>query len=281
MLAEQSEAETPSTEALLGPPAAPTRVLGRLRDPGRDRPRRHGRRLPGAAALARPAGGLEDAPGRPGRRRGRPGPLPPRDAAAGPLRPPEHRQGPGQRHHARRPALLRDGVRPRLRPGAGLARAGRVPIARAMPRPWAAAPGPGPCCRPAARNASRRPADRPAPQPRLRQARLRPGSRCRSCRCRRFRSCRRPTTTPAATSAAWPCWCATRRWRLQAVHDQEVVHRDVKPANLMLTPDGSRVVLMDFGLAKGQSLALTASQRRWPAGHVALRGPRAAGGRLA
>jgi serine/threonine protein kinase len=25
----------------------------------------------------------------------------------------------------------------------------------------------------------------------------------------------------------------------------------VKPANLMLTPDGSRVVLMDFGVAKG------------------------------
>lgn len=46
---------------------------------------------------------------------------------------------------------------------------------------------------------------------------------------------------------------------LQAVHDQGVIHRDVKLANLILTADGSRVVLMDFGLAKGQSVALTVS----------------------
>ena len=47
---------------------------------------------------------------------------------------------------------------------------------------------------------------------------------------------------------------------LQAVHDQQVIHRDIKPANLMLTPDGNRIVLMDFGLAKGQSLSMTASK---------------------
>jgi serine/threonine protein kinase/Flp pilus assembly protein TadD len=47
---------------------------------------------------------------------------------------------------------------------------------------------------------------------------------------------------------------------LQTVHDQQVVHRDVKPANLMLSPDGTRVVLMDFGLAKGQDTALTSSR---------------------
>ncbi len=37
---------------------------------------------------------------------------------------------------------------------------------------------------------------------------------------------------------------------LQVVHDRRVVHRDVKPENLMLTSDAERVVLMDFGVAK-------------------------------
>ncbi|MFM9960452.1 MAG: protein kinase domain-containing protein [Planctomycetaceae bacterium] len=41
---------------------------------------------------------------------------------------------------------------------------------------------------------------------------------------------------------------------VQAVHDQDLIHRDIKPSNLMITADGQRVVLMDFGLAKGQAL---------------------------
>lgn len=46
---------------------------------------------------------------------------------------------------------------------------------------------------------------------------------------------------------------------LQVVHDHNLIHRDIKPANLLLTSDLSRVVLMDFGLAKSsqQSMALS------------------------
>ena len=46
---------------------------------------------------------------------------------------------------------------------------------------------------------------------------------------------------------------------LHTVHEQGVIHRDVSPGNLMLTPDGQRVVLMDFGLAKGGGASQTVS----------------------
>ena len=45
---------------------------------------------------------------------------------------------------------------------------------------------------------------------------------------------------------------------LQHVHEQDVIHRDIKPLNLLLTKDRARLLLTDFGVARdAQSSSLT------------------------
>jgi eukaryotic-like serine/threonine-protein kinase len=52
---------------------------------------------------------------------------------------------------------------------------------------------------------------------------------------------------------------------LQHLHERGVLHRDLKPGNVMLTADGKRLVIMDLGLAqlRDRSHSLTRTGTRW------------------
>src|SRR5262249_28943084 len=51
-------------------------------------------------------------------------------------------------------------------------------------------------------------------------------------------------------------WIGQAACGLQAAHDHHLIHRDVKPSNLLLAQDG-RIKLVDFGLARQFSTRLT------------------------
>ena len=60
---------------------------------------------------------------------------------------------------------------------------------------------------------------------------------------------------------------------LHEVHERGIIHRDVKPANLMMTSDGARAVLMDFGLAKSQTENITKTAHEGLLGTLRYAGP--------
>ncbi len=72
---------------------------------------------------------------------------------------------------------------------------------------------------------------------------------------------------------------AQTAWALQAAHDRGIVHRDVKPANLLVRTDG-RIKITDFGIARAAD-AMALTQTGAILGTVAYLSPEQLNGRAA
>ena len=85
----------------------------------------------------------------------------------------------------------------------------------------------------------------------------RPGSRRRSSPGRRFADLV-ARTGPLPPAAVWRLAGGLVE-ALQAIHAQGLVHRDLKPGNILLAPDGPRVI--DFGISRAlQGAHVTATR---------------------
>ncbi len=165
---------------------------------------------------------------------------------------------PDHDRHRRYPArALRDPVRDRRRrDGGGLPRTRLAPRARRGDQGAARTPGRHPRGPRPVR--SRGPGDqRPQSPPHLHAPRRRPreaASTTWSWRCSRAKRWRRVSTRGACRSEDVLRYGIQIAEALEKAHRQGVIHRDLKPGNIMITKSGAK--LLDFGLARSAACSV-------------------------